>query len=160
MEAGNRLIEEARRHGWIDAELLSVPQLAEDEKALFIAMMRRLPEYLREEGRAELTLDEIVSLFNFVYAKAAEAVTLWYTDQRFEPTLEGLFDGAAAVYADENLLEAFRDLPLPEVFARTFLETPVAADPLLALFEALKIAWRVSCHIGLEFLEDAGLVDW
>ncbi len=157
-EVNRRLLAAARAHEWVDDALLSVPELAEDEKNLFLAMLRALPEQLRCAGRSSLEVDEVVSLFNFVYAKAAEAVTHWYTGNAFEPSLEGMLDGETPLYADERLVESFRDCPVAEVLSGCFLESPIKGDPLLTLFEALKLAWRISCHLALGWLEERGMV--
>ncbi len=157
--AAGRLMEAAKRAGWLEGEWMTVPELAEDEKNLFITMLRATPAYLRSEGRAELTVDEIAAMFHFVYAKAAEAVSAWLADQKFEVSTTGLFDGDVPLYADERLVELFRNCPMPETLARAFLAEPVnAPEPLLVLFEALKLAWRLACHWALRCLEELGLI--
>lgn len=63
----------------------------------------------RKKGEAELTADEISSLFTFVYAKAAEAVTNLVNSQPNNFDLLGMLDGKVPIYADDRLTRIFQE---------------------------------------------------
>ena len=84
---GRALIQKARQEEFIDdTEFLLIEELADVEKKFFIDLMIKTDEYLQRNGRTELTLDELSSLFTFVFAKSAEAVTNYLNkaEQKFE----------------------------------------------------------------------------
>ena len=60
--------------GLIDGAIAVDPRLAETEKTLMLKIMTAVSEKSSKSG-SDLTADEISSMFTFVYARAAEAVT-------------------------------------------------------------------------------------
>ncbi len=152
-EAARIVVETARRDGLLEGALTVDPALAEMEKALFAAMFRAVAA----RGSAELTPEEFTSMFYFVFARAAEAVTACWSGRPFETGTDGLFDGKAPFYADDALRGYFKKLSFPGDCAQNcwdwFSAERAPGEPLLSLFEALKWCFRCSCHAGFVFLE-------
>lgn len=155
---GRALIQKARQEEFIDdTEFLLIEELADVEKKFFIDLMIKTDEYLQRNGRTELTLDELSSLFTFVFAKSAEAVTNYLNkaEQKFE--FWGIFDGKVPVYTDETLTGELKKSQIPGVMAQTFIdfteENPrFKENAKLTLFEALKWNWRLGQHFSVSFL--------
>ena len=159
--AARTIVDRARENGYLDGALSSIPELAEEEKKLFIRMFGELKRHLSAAGRAELTPDEVSSLFTFMLAKAAELVVFHLAGKQEEVSLLGMFDGKIPVYADDRVLGFCRSCTWPREAAEAFLAMPPEdgaddpADPLLMLFEALKWSFRISAHLVIGFLEDS-----
>lgn len=163
-EAALVIIRTARAAGLLERPLAVDPNLAEAEKTLFLKMFEQLSERRRCK-KDELNSDELSSLFTFVFARAAEAVTNLANHQpnRFE--MLGMFDGKIPLNADDRLVGYFKQLSFPADCAHAFLEwyqgydggfPQNLADPVLPLFESLKWTFRISCHIAVEKLEFYG----
>jgi hypothetical protein len=155
------IVDCARENGYLDGPLACIPAIAEEEKKLFIRMFSELRKHLADVNRAELTTEEISSLFTFLLAKAAELTVFYVSGKQEELSLLGMFDGKIPVYADDRLLGFCRRCTWPREAAEAFLNNPPeveedeAGDPLLVLFEALKWSFRISCHLVIGFLEDS-----
>jgi len=156
------MVETARKNESPKGPMVASPVLAEVEKELFIKMLTRLGER-RKEGADGLSADEISSLFTFVGAKAAEAVTNLTNSQPNGFDLMGMLDGKIPIYADERLTGHFKKLTLASDCAQTYLDWHAANaaalldyDPILPLFEALKWCFRLSCTAAVEKLEADG----
>lgn len=158
------MVEAARKSGCLNGALIASPMLAEAEKELFLAMLTRMEER-RKNGCDGLSTDEISSLFTFVSAKAAEAVTGLVNRRMDRFELHGMLDGKAPIYADERLTGHFKQLTLASDCAQAYLDWHAANsadpalrghDPLLPLFEALKWCFRLSCTAAVEKLEADG----
>ncbi len=158
------MIEASRKSGCIQGGMVAVPELAEAEKELFLKMLTRINER-RQRGETGLSTDEVSSVFTFVGAKAAEAVTNLVNRQPNQFELLGMLDGKIPIYADERLTGYFKKLTLASDCAEAYLEwfeanssDPVLQnhDPLLPLFEALKWCFRLSCTAAVEKFEADG----
>ncbi len=150
------IISAASDGGYFDGELASIPELAEQEKELFVNMFNALRTHLTREKRSELTVDEISSMFSFVFARAAEMVTNYVNGKPDKLSMDGLFDGKIPLYADDTLVGFCKKSTWPQEAGRAFLERESAGediDPTLALFEALKWTCRISCHIIIRHME-------
>ena len=158
--AAQIIVDCARENGYLDGPLSCIPALAEEEKKLFIRMFGELRKHLETVNRAELTPEEISSLFTFLLAKAAELTIFHVSGKQEEVSLLGMFDGKIPVYADDRLLGFCRSCTWPGEAAEAFLSHPPVLEededgnPLLVLFEALKWSFRISCHLVIGFLED------
>lgn len=165
--AAQIIVDCARENGYLDGPLANIPALAEEEKKLFIRMFGELKKHLSQAGRAELTPDEISSLFTFMLAKAAELVAFYLAGKEDEVSLLGMFDGKVPLYADDRMLGFCRSCTWPREAAEAFLAASPAGgedeaesgDPLLMLFEALKWSFRISEHLVIGFLEDSRIPD-
>lgn len=152
------VIEVARSAGYIDGPVAVTPALADSEKTLFCSMFSAVGER-RQGGNHELSPDEISSMFTFVFARAAEAVTNMFNRQPDKFEIMGLFDGKVPIYAAEELTGYFKKLTFPTDCASAYWEwfhnqaLPEGLDPILPLFEALKWTFRLSCHIAIVFEE-------
>lgn len=139
----------------IDGPIAVDERLAESEKELMIKIMTAVRE---RKSSGELTADEVSSMFTFVYARAAEAVTNLANHQENNFDMMGLFDGKVPLCAEDILTGHFKKLDFPTVCARNFWKYYEAgldnADPALALFESLKWCFRLSCHLAVRCLED------
>ena len=160
------MVEAARKGEYLKGPMVASPVLAEAEKELFVKMLSRLEER-RKNGEGTLSEDEIASLFTFVYAKAAEAVTNMANVQPNNFELLGMLDGKVPLYADERLTGHFKKLNLATDCAQAYVDwyaanacsEPLQAyDPVLPLFEALKWCFRLSCTAAVEKLEADGKV--
>ena len=160
------MVEAVQKGGYLKGAMVASPVLAEAEKELFVKMLARLDER-RKKGEAELTADEISSLFTFVYAKAAEAVTNLVNSQPNNFDLRGMLDGKVPIYADDRLTGYFKKINLAADCAQAYLdwhdanagnEALRSYDPMLPLFEALKWCFRLSCTAAVEKLEADGKV--
>ena len=153
---GALMVEAARENGYLDGPIAVIPELAELEKQLFIRMMRELQKYLERNERQSLEQSEVESMFTFVLAKAGEMVALHLSNskQDEELSLDGLFDGKIPMYADDTLLGFCKRCRWPSVAGTLFWNERIKqADPLLALFEALKWCFRISEHLVILELE-------
>ena len=154
---GALIIGAAQEHGFLEGPLTVIPELAEEEKKLFVRMIAELSRRRAFSGD-ELTVDEISSLFTFVLAKAAELITCHVNGKMDEPALDGMFDGKIPLYADDRLTGYCKQCHWPETAATAFVnfDIPRGADPLLMLFEALKWSFRISVHLAALQLERRG----
>lgn len=152
------VIQVAKEQGLLGEPVAVAPALAEVEKELFIKMLGAIHERSRSHG--ELSADEVCSLFTFVFAKAAEAVTNLYNHQSGTLELKGMFDGHIPVYADDAITEEFRRSEFPMACAESYLSYAEEAedmlsgyDPAVVLCEALKWCFRLSCHCANRIVE-------
>ncbi len=150
--AAAAVIAAARDAGFPRGAMVADPELAEMEKELFLQILERL------RAKEELSTDEISSLFSFVTARAAEAVTNRFNRKREKFEMLGLFDGKIPFYADERLTGYFKTISLPGDCARGYLDwfdggASAECDPLLALSEALKWTFRIAATVACEELE-------
>ena len=140
----------------IDGPIAVDARLAESEKKLMLKVMEQV--HVRKSADQELTSDEVSSMFTFVYAKAAEAVTNFANNQQDDFDMLGLFDGKTPIYAEDILTGYFKKLDFPTVCARNFWqyyeEGLDGGDPALSLFESLKWCFRLSCHLAVRCLEE------
>ena len=158
--AARRIIETAKKLDLLNGPLNVAPELAEREKTLFLAMLNAMADRRRKHGD-ELSADEVCSLFTFVFAKAAEAVTDMCNRQTGKVELAGMFDGQIPIYADDGITAEFKSSPFPAQCAQDYLQwvnddAPhlVGCDKTLLLFEALKWCFRISCHLAVEIVEN------
>lgn len=153
-----QLIKTAKEYEFIDdTGLALIEVLAEVEREFFIELLKKTDEYLARTKRNELELEEVSSLFTFVFAKSAEAVTNYInkSEQKFD--FLGSFDGKIPVYVDETLMGELKKSLIPSVMASSFLDfqkdnAELNIDPKLALFESLKWTWRIGQHFSVTFL--------
>ena len=149
------VITAAQELGLIDGAIAVDERLAEAEKEL---MLKIMTEVKNRKSNGEVDPDELSSMFTFVYARAAEAVTNLANNQKNEFDMMGLFDGKVPICAEEILTGYFKKLDFPTVCARHFWnyyeEGLDGSDPGLALFEALKWCFRLSCHLAVRCLEE------
>lgn len=152
------VIQVAKEQGWLGEPVAISPVLAEVEKELFIKILGAVHE--RSESHGELSADEVCSLFTFVFAKAAEAVTDLYNHQTSTLDLKGMFDGHIPVYADDAITNEFRMSEFPMACAENYLSYAAEAgemlagyDPAVVLCEALKWCFRLSCHRANSIVE-------
>lgn len=158
--AARCIIETARQLGLLDAPVAVSDELAGAEKKLIVQMFQAMDKHMQTHGE-ELAPDEVSSLFTFVFAKAAEAVTNMFNHKEQTFDLTGMFDGRIPLYADDAITAEFKSSRFPELCAANYLEfTEVQADalagcnPLLLLFEALKWCFRLSCHLAVTVVEN------
>ena len=157
--AGRCIIDTAKSLDLLHGPLNVAPELAEREKALFLAMFSAMAERRKSRGD-QLAADEVCSLFTYVFAKAAEAVTDLYNHQTGKVDFSGMFDGQIPICADESITAAFKESPFPAECARNYLQWVKngaaylgGCDMQLLLFEALKWCFRISCHLAVEIAE-------
>ncbi len=160
------IVNAARRTDVLRGQVATAPALADSEKELFLRMFRHLAER-RATGVNELSSDEISSLFTFVFARAAEAVTNMVNGRPDDFSMLGMFDGKVPIYADDRITGAFKLSEWPQNAARAYwewyeIEADAVArrgiDPVLPLFEALKWMFRISSHLAIEQLEADGRI--
>ena len=156
--AARCIIDTAKSLDLLDGPLNVAPELAEREKALFLAMFSAMEEHRREHGD-QLSADEICSLFTYVFAKAAEIVTDFYNHQTGKVDFSGMFDGRIPICADESITAEFKSSPFPAQCAHNYLQWVendaaylTGCDMRLLLFEALKWCFRLSCHLAVEIV--------
>ena len=159
--AAQVVIQAARKGELIDGPVFTAPELADSEKELMLKIFEALAEKRRREGDA-LTDEAVSSMFTFVFARAAEAVTNFVNGRPNDFSMMGLFDGKAPLYADERLTGYFKKLSFAGDAAQYFWDwihsdiVPSGTDPLLALMESLKWCFRLSCHIAVSYLQKNG----
>ena len=158
------MVGAARKSESVKGPMVASPILAEVEKELFIKMLSRLKDRRKAESDG-LSTDEISSLFTFVTAKAAEAVTNLCNSKKNEFDLTGMLDGKVPIYAEDTVTGHFKQSPLPTDCAQAYVDWHAenaddpalkSYDPILPLFEALKWCFRLSCTAAVETLEAAG----
>lgn len=154
------IIETARSLNMLDQPIAVSDELANAEKALIVKMFQHMDEHIKKHGE-ELQPDEISSLFTFVFAKAAEAVTNMFNHKEQTFDLTGMFDGRIPLYADDSVTAEFKSSRFPFLCAENYLQFTkdfagdiAGCDPLLLLFEALKWCFRLSCHLAIVVVEN------
>ena len=158
--AARCIIETARQQGLLDYPVAVSNELAEAEKTLIVKMFQQMDEHIKRNGE-ELTPDEISSLFTFVFAKAAEAVTNMFNHKEQTFDMAGMFDGRIPLYADDAVTTEFKSSEFPALCAANYLDFAgnnagelAGSNPLLLLFEALKWCFRLSCHYAITTIEN------
>jgi len=158
--AARCIIETARSLELLDRPIAVSNELADAEKILIVKMFKKMDEHIKSHGE-QLPADEISSLFTFVFAKAAEAVTNMFNHKEQSFDLTGMFDGRIPLYADDAITAEFKNSQFPFLCAQNYLDfTEIEADalagcdPLLLLFEALKWCFRLSCHLAITVIEN------
>ena len=160
-QAAMVVVEAARKGGFINGPVFTAPELAESEKELILKIFSAVADKRKREGDA-LDDETVSSMFTFVFARAAEAVTNFANRRPNEFSMMGLFDGKAPLYADEQLTGYFKKLSFAGDCAQNFWDwihsSAVSSDtdPLLALMESLKWCFRLSCHIAVSYLQEQG----
>ena len=148
------VVETAKSSGLLEGPVTVAPMLAEAEKELFFKMFEAVNRR-RAEGVDDITPDEISSMFCFVFARSAEAVTNMFNHQVNKFDMMGLFDGKIPFYTDDDLTGYFKKLTFPVDCAQAYWDwyhaeySQSATDPILPLFEALKWTFRLGCHIAI-----------
>ena len=157
--AARCVVETARDLGLLDGPMAVSKELAEAEKSLFVQMFQAVDRHLQQRGDT-LTPDEVASLFTFVFAKAAEAVTDMFNHKEHVFDLTGMFDGRIPLYADDAVTAEFKTSEFPSRCAADYLDfTEKEAEalrgcpPWLLLFEALKWCFRIGCHCAVTVIE-------
>lgn len=159
--AAQVVIAAARSGEFINGPVFTAPELADSEKELMLKILSAVADKRRRDGDA-LDDETVSSMFTFVFARAAEAVTNYVNRRPNEFSMMGLFDGKAPLYSDERLTGYFKKLSFPGDCAQNFWDwihspvVPEGTDPLLALMESLKWCFRISCHIAVTYLEQNG----
>lgn len=156
LAVGGAIIGAARENGFLDPEreFLTIEELAEVEKAFFLMLICEIDRHLETEKRSHLDIDELSSLFSYVFVRGAEAANCYFSGQKFEADKMGMFDGKIPFYADDRIIPRLKRSTLPERCGAAFLDLDKSGlDPRLALLEALKWTWRLSVHSVCEFLE-------
>jgi len=156
------MIHTAREKKYLGNEKFTVLEaLADPEKDMIIAMLRQIRIHLAAEKRTELSGEEMISLFTFILAKAAEAVSNASGGKPYEMELIGMLDGKIPFYTDPKLEKFCHSTTLPEDFAtafRAFYDHYGEAlrrdgvEPVIVLAEALKWTWRVTVHVCCKLL--------
>ena len=148
------VIETAKSAGFLEGPITVAPMLAEAEKELFMKMFEAVNRR-RADGIDAITPDEISSMFSFVFARSAEAVTNMFNHQANNFDMMGLFDGKIPFYTDDDLTGYFKKQTFPVDCAQAYWDWYHAeycnsgTDPVLPLFEALKWTFRLGCHIAI-----------
>ena len=159
--AAQVVIGAARKGEFIDGPIFTAPELADSEKELMLKILTAVAEKRRRDGDA-LDDDTVSSMFTFVFARGAEAVTNYANRRPNDFSMMGLFDGKAPLYADEQLTRYFKKLSFAGDCAQYFWDwihsemVPEGTDPLLALMESLKWCFRLTCHIAVSYLQKNG----
>jgi hypothetical protein len=158
--AARCIVNTANSIGLLDAPIAVSNELAEAEKMLIVKMFQKMDEHMKTHGE-ELSPDEISSLFTFVFAKAAEAVTNMFNHKEQQFDMAGMFDGRIPLYADDAVTAEFKSSQFPALCAKNYLDftedeadSLAGCDPLLLLFEALKWCFRLSCHFAVTVVEN------
>ncbi|MCQ2379337.1 MAG: hypothetical protein MJ025_00210 [Victivallaceae bacterium] len=152
------VVEAAEKCGLLDSPVTIDPAFSEAEKKLIVLVLKKLRER-SEDGRGELSPDEISSAFAFIFGKAAEWVTNFANHKEEDFDVLGLFDGHIPIYADDTLAEAFKASKFPVTAAQNFWDfmqdskSMADVDPVLALAAALKWTFRFGCHFAVITLE-------
>ena len=163
IEVAYALVNAAKEKGYLAGPVTVIEDLAEPEKALFVRIAASIIQYAENKPSGELSQDDILSLFIFVYAKAGEMVFKWrHGDKNYaNVSLDGIFTGQVAISADEKMLEYFSELKFAEDMAIAFSvwneNNPDYCEensvhPLLPLLEALKWTWRITVDIAAKHL--------
>ena len=152
-EAASVVVAAARDGGWLDRPVAVAPELAAAEKKLIIRVLAALDD-AKKTGRTGLDADTVGSMFTFVFARSAEAVSALFNHQEPEFSMAGLFDGRAPFYADERIAGFFKQCSFPTDCASRYWEwfhahPEYAGAADLTLGEALKWCFRLGCHIAM-----------
>lgn len=152
------VIAAAETAGLLAGQIAVDPAFADGEKTLMVAIMRELSA----KNCAELTADQVSSLFTFVFAKAAEKVTNFANGRPDQWDMLGLLDGKTPICAADQITGKFKLSSFPTDCARNFWEFyasgQTGGDTMLCLMEALKWCFRFSCHYAVSCLEEDGFV--
>ena len=149
------MVEAARSSGLLGKTLAIVPDLSELERKFFIVLIAELS---KEELR-ELDQDQISCLFNFVTARACEAVSCWNNGQAVDFGFEDFLHPEVSLIGDEHVIAEIRSGEISRIMCEAFFtwlseqapDNP-AGDPMLPLMEALKWNWRITINVALDIL--------
>lgn len=156
------VVKAAREKGYIHGPLATVPELAEIEKKLFVMIAGKINEHTSSKDSAALEQDEMHSLFIYVMAKAAEAVSCYLRHEDFEPEHYGMFDGKVPVTVEGDLIGEMKKMHLADDMYEAFVEWNGAnpdfcarqnIHPVLPLLEALKWTFRLAENLVIEYFE-------
>ncbi len=156
------IVSESKRRGYIDGSLPVIAELADIEKQLFMQMAAKIKEYSSVRPEDSLNQDEVLSLFIFVYAKAAEAVSSYLRKAEFEYKFGGMFDGRVPLEVEENLIEYMKNVKFGDDMYSAFADwtadnpefcTEHGIHPVLPLLEALKWSFRIASGLVIRFFE-------
>lgn len=149
------MIEAARSSGLLGRTLGVVPDLSELERKFFIVLIAELSR----ENLRELDQDQISRLFNFVTAKACEAVSCWNNGQAVDFGFEDILSPEAALTGDGDVIAELRSGEISRIMCEAFFtwmseQAPDEpdGDPMLPLMEALKWNWRITINVALDIL--------
>lgn len=161
-EIARIMIDAARRRRFLPEQLAVAPELAESEKNILVLLAGRIREFSAVREHAALDQDEVQSLFTYIYARSAEAVTAWLSGKPFMPKTEGMFSGCTPFEAEEKLIDYLKSKPLADCMYGAFADwcerNPEFCErndihPLLPLLEALKWTFRIAAGMVVEFFE-------
>ncbi len=156
------IISAAQEHEFLRDSMGFIPEIFESEKDLISAISEKMREYTELKNSEELSEDDLLSMFSFVYAKGAEVVSKWRCKQQFDFKVEGLFSGSHELYADGDLLRVMKSIPVAETLFSAFSEwhndhpTFCAENdihPIMPILEALRWSYRVAVNMASEFFE-------
>ena len=159
-EIAEALIAVAQDNNFIGEKFNLVPEIYESEKDFIKSISAKTAEYAEMKGSAELSPDDLLSMFSFTFAKAGEIASSWRCGQEFNFDAKGLFTGMHELYADEELLKIMKRLPLAESMFNAFSEwvednPDFCAEndihPLLPVLEALRWTFRIGVTLALDF---------
>ncbi len=156
------IISAAQEHEFIRDSMGFIPEIFESEKDLITAISGKMREYIELKNSEELSEDDLLSMFSFVYAKGAEVVSKWRCNQEFDFNVQGLFSGNHELYADGDLLRAMKSIPVAEklfsAFSEWYNDHPTFCGehdihPIMPILEALRWTYRVAVNMATEFFE-------
>ena len=156
------IISTAQENEFLRDSLGFVPEIFESEKMLITTISSKMREYTEMKGSEELSEDDLLSMFSFVYAKGAEVVSKWRCNQEFDFNVKGLFSGSHELYADGDLLRVMKSIPVAETlftaFSEWYNDNPTFCaendvHPIMPILEALRWTYRVSVNMAIEFFE-------
>lgn len=163
LDLARTMIEAARKFGFLSSQLPVAPELAASEKNLLVLLSGKISEYVSLRGEAALEQDELQSLFTYVYARSAEAVSAWLSGNPFLPGIEGMFNGNTPFQAEEKLIAVLKARHLADCMYGVFIDwnekhadccREYGVHPVLPLLEALKWTFRFGAGIAVEFFEE------
>lgn len=154
----------AKEKGYISNSLAVAPELVDNEKTFLSWLTVQIRDYVNAKKTEQLEEQEILQLFNFVYAKGCQTAYQWQQNGEL-PNFEGeaVFDNRIACHIDGEMFEYFNSIPLAVEFSAAFQEWTShnpdyyqkhGVHPVLPLLECLKWTYRITLSLAFDYLNE------
>jgi len=113
------------------------------------------------ETVGSLPFGRIHCIFLYAVCRGYEAAYYWHTGGDYEVSHAGMFSGEVQCNVSDEMIAHIRGIPLADELFAAFQDWAAAnagtfrdgADPLAPLMDALGMAYRVACAVGLRFMQ-------
>lgn len=161
MTAPQALLDAAIEAGRVDACPRLAPEMLAGQQRILLAVEAHTRR--AHETVGSLPFGRIHCIFLYAVCRGYEAAYYWHTGGDYEVSTAGMFTGEVQCNVSDEMIAHVRAIPLADELFAAFTNWAAAnagtygdgADPLTPLIDALGMAYRVACAVGLQFLHAA-----